>query len=62
MDNNDRINLIEFKKAIRNLRLDITDYECEMVFSLYELEGSGLLDYEEFMNLLIVFHYKNIKF
>lgn len=41
MDNNDRINLIEFKKAIRNLRLDITEYECEMVFSLYELDGSG---------------------
>lgn len=49
--------MIEFKKAIRNLRLDITDYECEMLFSLYEIEGSGQLDYEEFMNLLIVHFY-----
>ena len=39
----------EFKKAVRDFRVDLTEKEIGMVFQAFDRDGSGAIDYDEFV-------------
>ncbi len=41
MDNDGAVSLTEFRKAIRDFRIDVTESEIENVFSVFDVESSG---------------------
>ena len=43
------IEINEFKKAIRDFRVELSDQEAEQVFSAFDRDGSGAIDYDEFV-------------
>jgi Ca2+-binding EF-hand superfamily protein len=49
-DNNSRsIDTVEFKKAMKDFRVDLTDSEVTLVFQAFDRDGSGEIDYDEFV-------------
>ena len=44
MDKDGLISLNEFRKAIRDHRIDVTDPEVDVVFSYFDRENTGLID------------------
>jgi Ca2+-binding EF-hand superfamily protein len=43
------IDIYEFKKAIKDFRVDLTDNEIQLVFKAFDRDGSGAIDYDEFV-------------
>lgn len=43
------IEMSEFKKAVRDFRIDLNDNEIQMVFQAFDRDGSGSIDYDEFV-------------
>lgn len=39
----------EFKKACRDFRIGVTDKDAERLFKIFDRDGSGTIDYEEFL-------------
>jgi len=48
-DGNHSLNLQEFKKAMQELGLGLTDQEMRLLFTFFDSDGSGSVDYEEFL-------------
>ncbi len=48
-DRSGAIEMSEFKKAIRDFRIELKDSEAELVFSAFDRDGSGAIDYDEFV-------------
>lgn len=42
-----KINFREFKKAMKDYKINLTDEEFEMVFDALDLDNSGKLDIDE---------------
>lgn len=39
----------EFRKAIKDFRIDLNDQEIKMVFEAFDRDRSGEIDYDEFV-------------
>lgn len=48
-DNSGNIDMSEFRKAIKDFRIDLNDTEIQTVFSAFDRDGSGSIDYDEFV-------------
>ena len=44
MDKDGFLSITEFRKAIRDHRIDVTEQEIELVFSYFDREGACLID------------------
>lgn len=48
-DNSGNIDMQEFRKAVKDFRIDLTDNEIQLVFSAFDRDNSGSIDYDEFV-------------
>ena len=48
-NNSGTIDMQEFRKAIKDFRIDLNEQEIEIVFSSFDRDGSGTIDYDEFV-------------
>ena len=52
VDNDGMLSLSEFRKAVRDYRIDVTDAEISIIFNLFDPEETGTIDLLEFINSL----------
>ena len=50
-DKDGLVNIYEFKKAIKDMRIEVTDLEIDLVFSFFDLNGENI-DYLAFLSIL----------
>ena len=50
-DNSKTLNLVEFKKAVRECGLTLSDLQLSELFSLFDKDRNGVVDYEEFLQV-----------
>lgn len=48
-NNSGTIDIAEFKKAMRDFKVDLTEQEIKSVFSTFDRDCSGEIDYDEFV-------------
>jgi calcyphosin len=48
-NNSGTIDMSEFKKAMRDFKVDLNDAELRAVFTTFDRDGSGEIDYDEFV-------------
>jgi Ca2+-binding EF-hand superfamily protein len=48
-NNSGSINMSEFKKAMRECSINLSDEDCRLLFSFFDTDGSGELNFEEFV-------------
>jgi Ca2+-binding EF-hand superfamily protein len=48
-NNSGNIDMYEFKKAVKDFRIDLNDNEIQQVFGAFDRDGSGAIDYDEFI-------------
>jgi Ca2+-binding EF-hand superfamily protein len=48
-DGNGNLNLVEFKKGIKESGLNLTDLQISQLFSLFDRDRSGTVDFDEFL-------------
>ena len=48
-DNSKNLDMSEFTKAMRDFRVDIQPMEIDMLFKEFDTDGSGSIDYDEFV-------------
>ncbi len=48
-DNNKQLDLSEFKKAMKEMNMNLSDAELRMLFDHFDSDGSGSIDFEEFI-------------
>jgi calcyphosin len=48
-DNSGNIDISEFRKAMKDFRIDLNENEIQLVFSSFDRDGSGTIDYDEFV-------------
>ncbi|MFM1914230.1 MAG: hypothetical protein RIR51_2083 [Bacteroidota bacterium] len=48
-DNSKTIDFEEFKKAVKDFRVDLTPNEIKVVFGTFDRDGQGSIDYDEFL-------------
>jgi Ca2+-binding EF-hand superfamily protein len=48
-NNSGTIDVREFKKAIKDFKVDLNDNEIQIVFLAFDRDGSGEIDYDEFV-------------
>jgi Ca2+-binding EF-hand superfamily protein len=53
-DNSGKLSVDEFKKVLKDYRLKFTDKEAETLFKTFDRDGSGEIDYDEFLRQAIV--------
>ena len=46
------LNLADFKKAIKNARIDLSDTQTRQVFHFYDTDGTGTINFEFFLSAL----------
>jgi Ca2+-binding EF-hand superfamily protein len=51
-DNSKSLSLAEFKKAVKDYRVEIPDYGIEKVFRAFDVNRDGTIDYDEFLRTL----------
>lgn len=52
MDKDGLLNLSEFRRAIRDHRIEVTDQEIDVVFAYFDRDQTGLIDY---LGMMFVF-------
>lgn len=50
------LSLPEFKKAIKDYRLKFSDNDGARLFKIFDRDGSGSIDYDEFLRQIRVSH------
>ncbi len=53
-DGNRQLNLVEFKKGIKETGLNLTDLQISQLFSLFDRDRNGSIDFDEFLTTLRV--------
>lgn len=48
-DNSHDLDMYEFKKAIRDFRVNLADKDSERLFKIFDRDSSGRIDYDEFL-------------
>ena len=48
-DSSRDLDLYEFKKAVRDFRINLNEKDAERLFKIFDRDGSGRIDYEEFL-------------
>lgn len=48
-DRSGNIDMQEFKKAVKDFRIELSDKEIQTVFQTFDRDGSGSIDYDEFV-------------
>jgi Ca2+-binding EF-hand superfamily protein len=48
-DNSGYLDMGEFRKAIKDFRIDLNEQEISSVFSCFDRDGNGTIDYDEFV-------------
>lgn len=48
-DNSKNLDMSEFKKAVRDFRVGLSDSDSEKLFRIFDRDRSGSIDYEEFL-------------
>ncbi|EGR28906.1 hypothetical protein IMG5_167000 [Ichthyophthirius multifiliis] len=48
-DNSKDLNINEFRKAVKDIQVDITDQQIQEVFEYFDKDGSGSINYDEFL-------------
>jgi Ca2+-binding EF-hand superfamily protein len=48
-NNSGTIDMNEFRKAVKDFRLELNDQEIQLVFTAFDRDGSGEIDYDEFV-------------
>lgn len=51
-DNSKSLDKYEFKKAIRDFKVDIPDDYIETIFKAFDLNRDGTIDYDEFVRII----------
>lgn len=52
-DNNSKsLDVQEFKKAMSDFRIGMSDQQCVKVFHLFDRDGSGEISYDEFLRMI----------
>jgi Ca2+-binding EF-hand superfamily protein len=51
-DNSRSVDFYEFSKAVRDYRISIPENELQQIFGAIDKDGSGTIDYEEFLSVL----------
>jgi Ca2+-binding EF-hand superfamily protein len=52
-DNNSRsLDREEFRKAIKDYKLDVSDEHINIVFNAFDLNRDGTIDYDEFLRII----------
>lgn len=41
--------MLEFKKAIKDFKIDLNEQEIKDVFAAFDRDGNGTIDYDEFV-------------
>ena len=44
IDRDGLLSITEFRKAVRDHRIDVTDSEIDLAFSYFDRDGTGLID------------------
>jgi len=52
VDNDGQLSINEFRKAVRDYRIDVTDSEIGIIFNLFDPDETGKIDFMEFINAL----------
>ena len=54
-DNNSKtLDPYEFTKALKDYRIPIAEEEYQTVFNLFDRDGNGEIDYDEFLRAIVV--------
>ena len=48
-DRSQDLDLYEFKKAVRDFRIELAEKDAERLFRVFDRDGSGRIDYDEFL-------------
>jgi Ca2+-binding EF-hand superfamily protein len=48
-DNSKDLDVYEFKKAVRDFRVNLQDSDSERLFKIFDRDRSGKIDYDEFL-------------
>ncbi|MCQ2816671.1 MAG: EF-hand domain-containing protein, partial [archaeon] len=52
-DNSHYVDFEEFKKACKDFRFDLTNEEMEIAFDAFDRDGSGRLEYDDFLRTIV---------
>jgi Ca2+-binding EF-hand superfamily protein len=52
-DNSGTISFPEFKKLIKDYRIDLNDEQIKKLFNIFDRDQSGILEYDEFVNGIV---------
>jgi Ca2+-binding EF-hand superfamily protein len=48
-DRSQDLDMNEFKKAVRDFRIELAEKDAERLFRVFDRDGSGRIDYDEFL-------------
>jgi len=48
-DGSKSLDVNEFKKAMHDFRMDLSEKQCEIAFGVFDRDGSGVISYDEFL-------------
>lgn len=51
-DNSKSLDKYEFKKAVRDFKIDIPDDYIDVIFNAFDLNRDGTIDYDEFLRII----------
>ena len=52
-DGNGTLEFKEFKRALKDMKLDLEDVDIENIFKSFDQNGDGVLQMEEFMDMIL---------
>ena len=50
LDQDSMVSIQEFKKVVRDQRIDISETEAHMVFEVFDPQATGLMNYQQFLH------------
>ena len=51
-DNSKSLDVNEFKKAMRDMQLSLSQTEVQQLFTLFDRDGEGSISYDEFISVV----------